>query len=71
MTEENTIQLNDLQFSKKKLEISIDNNLNLEETEKLLIQKALEKHNGNISKAAKDLGLTRAALYRRLEKYNL
>ncbi|WP_440880980.1 sigma-54-dependent transcriptional regulator [Tenacibaculum sp. C7A-26P2] len=71
MTEENTIQLNDLQFSKKKLGVSIDNNLNLEETEKLLIQKALEKHNGNISKAAKDLGLTRAALYRRLEKYNL
>ncbi|MCF6352879.1 MAG: hypothetical protein L3J06_07700, partial [Cyclobacteriaceae bacterium] len=31
----------------------------------------LEKHNGNISKAAKELGLTRASLYRRLEKYGL
>lgn len=46
-------------------------NLNLQNIEKLLIQKALEKHEGNISKAAKELGLTRAALYRRLEKFNL
>lgn len=45
--------------------------LNLEEMEKHLVQKALEKNKGNISKAAKDLGLTRAALYRRLEKYEL
>lgn len=45
--------------------------LNLQNIEKILIQKALEKHEGNISKAAKELGLTRAALYRRLEKFNL
>ncbi|NER14356.1 response regulator [Leptobacterium flavescens] len=49
----------------------IDTNLNVQELEKLLVQKALEKHGGNITKAAKDLGLTRAALYRRMEKYNL
>lgn len=46
-------------------------NLNLQDIEKLLIQKALDKYEGNISKAAKELGLTRAALYRRLEKFNL
>lgn len=46
-------------------------NLNLDHAEKLLIEKALEKHQGNISRAAKDLGLTRAALYRRMEKHNL
>ena len=46
-------------------------NLNLQEIEKLLVQKALDKHKNNISKAAKELGLTRAALYRRLEKFNL
>ena len=46
-------------------------NLNLQDIEKLLVEKALEKHEGNISKAAKELGLTRAALYRRLEKFNL
>ncbi len=45
--------------------------LNLHDIEKLLVQKAIEKHGGNISKAAKELGLTRAALYRRLEKFNL
>jgi DNA-binding NtrC family response regulator len=45
--------------------------LNLLEIEKMLVQKALDKYEGNISKAAKDLGLTRAALYRRLEKFNL
>lgn len=46
-------------------------NLNLQDIEIMLIEKALAKHSGNISKAARDLGLTRAALYRRMEKYNL
>lgn len=46
-------------------------NLNLEQMEKYLIEKAIQKHSGNISKAAKDLGLTRAALYRRMEKYEI
>ncbi|MBM3436192.1 MAG: sigma-54-dependent Fis family transcriptional regulator, partial [Bacteroidetes bacterium] len=45
--------------------------LNLEETEKLLIRKVVDKYGGNISKAAKELGLTRASLYRRIEKYDL
>jgi len=45
--------------------------MNLEETEKMLIRKVIEKHGGNISKAAKELGLTRASLYRRLEKYGI
>ena len=46
-------------------------NLNLQDIEKMLVEKALDKHEGNVSKAAKELGLTRAALYRRLEKFNL
>jgi len=45
--------------------------LNLEEVEKTVIRKAMEKHSGNISHAADELGLTRASLYRRLEKYGL
>ena len=45
--------------------------MNLQDIEKMLVQKALDKYEGNISKAAKELGLTRAALYRRLEKFNL
>ena len=44
---------------------------NLEDVEKSVIQKAVNIHNGNISKAAKELGLTRASLYRRLEKHGL
>ena len=47
------------------------NNMNLEETEKMLIRKVIDKHGGNISKAAKELGLTRASLYRRIEKYGI
>jgi DNA-binding NtrC family response regulator len=43
----------------------------INEAEKLLIIKAISRHAGNITKAAKDLGLTRASLYRRLEKYGL
>ncbi len=50
---------------------SSGNSFNLEQVEQSVIEKALEKHNGNISKAAKELGLTRASLYRRLEKYGL
>jgi transcriptional regulator with PAS, ATPase and Fis domain len=46
-------------------------NLNLEETEKMLIRKVVDKYGGNISRAAKELGLTRASLYRRLEKHDL
>ncbi len=46
-------------------------NLNLEEVESDVIKKALNKYEGNISKAAEELGLSRAALYRRIEKYNL
>ncbi|OSY89244.1 ATPase AAA [Tenacibaculum holothuriorum] len=65
------IQLEDLHFSTKKMNVSLGHNLNLEETEKMLIQQAMNKHQGNISKASKDLGLTRAALYRRLEKFGL
>jgi len=45
--------------------------LNLDDLEKNAILTVLEKHKGNISKSAKELGITRAALYRRLEKYEL
>jgi transcriptional regulator with PAS, ATPase and Fis domain len=45
--------------------------LNLDDMERNTIQRAIDKNGGNISKAAKELGLTRASLYRRLEKYGL
>ncbi|MDO6445868.1 sigma-54 dependent transcriptional regulator [Colwellia sp. 1_MG-2023] len=45
--------------------------LNLEHIEKQTIHQALKKHRYNISHSAKELGLTRAALYRRMEKHGL
>jgi two-component system, NtrC family, response regulator HydG len=45
--------------------------LNLSSVEKNTILRVIEKHSGNISKAAKELGLTRTALYRRLSKYDI
>lgn len=51
-------------------EISLDQ-YNLEDVERILIRKVLSKHNGNVTHAAQELGLTRSSLYRRLEKYGL
>jgi len=45
--------------------------LNLVRSEKALIEEALRKHHYNVSHAARDVGLTRAALYRRMEKHGL
>jgi DNA-binding NtrC family response regulator len=45
--------------------------MSLEEAERLLIKKALEKFEGNANRAAEALGLSRSALYRRLQKYGL
>jgi len=75
MAEGNVIGVSDFnltKFSKKSKKDGIDlDNLNLMEIEKILVNKALDKYEGNISKAAKELGLTRAALYRRIEKFNI
>lgn len=49
----------------------LDTGFNLEDMERNMISQALKKCNGNITDAAKELGLSRAALYRRMEKYNL
>ncbi len=45
--------------------------MGLEEVERVLIQKALARYGGNVSHASKALGLSRSALYRRLQKYSL
>lgn len=48
-----------------------EGDLKLSNLEKNTILKVIEKHNGNISRAAKELGITRTALYRRLSKYEI
>lgn len=51
--------------------ISFPNSKNLEEIERQTIKEAMRKHQGNISQAARELGITRSALYRRIDKYEL
>jgi len=45
--------------------------MSLEDVERVLIQKALTRAAGNVSEAAKALGLSRSALYRRLKRHGL
>ena len=45
--------------------------LTLDEAERVLIEKALDRSGGNVSRAADELGLSRSALYRRLQRYGL
>ena len=45
--------------------------LNLEEVEKAVVARALAKNDGNVSRAARELGLTRTSLYRRMNRYGL
>jgi DNA-binding NtrC family response regulator len=45
--------------------------LTLDEMERMLIERALKRHDGNVSEAARALGLSRSALYRRLERHGL
>jgi two-component system response regulator HydG len=74
MSDSEMIEGNDLLFSPIESSFSeADENevLKLSTMEKNTIMKVIDKHNGNISKAAKELGLTRTALYRRLSKYDI
>jgi len=73
MTDHNTLQPSDfhLRNNQSKVdEIELET-YNLEDVEKNIIQKVLKKNQGNISIAAKELGLTRTSLYRRMEKHGL
>ncbi|HEX4850586.1 MAG TPA: sigma-54 dependent transcriptional regulator [Puia sp.] len=74
MSENERLQASDLIFSpieSVKAEPVESTDFTLSTMEKNTILKVIEKHNGNISKAAKELGLTRTALYRRLSKYDI
>jgi len=73
MADTNVLQPFDFHLSNsgdKVDEVELEN-YNLEEVEKIIVLKVLKKHRGNISNAAKELGLTRTSLYRRMEKYDL
>lgn len=70
-----TDQLSPADFFQREKSSSADesvlDNFNLEFMERTIINKVLSKNKGNITNAAKELGLTRTSLYRRIEKYGL
>jgi DNA-binding NtrC family response regulator len=65
------IQSADLGLESERASSAKIEEMSLEEVESLLIKKALTRHSGNISHAAEALGLSRSALYRRMQKYGL
>ena len=74
MSDSNMLSPDDFFFLNQKAESKAESEpetFNLDDVEKSVIQKAINRHGGNISKAAKELGLTRASLYRRMEKHGL
>ncbi|RFZ94185.1 sigma-54-dependent Fis family transcriptional regulator [Mucilaginibacter conchicola] len=74
MADDSLLKADDLIFSvlEAPTESIIDeDNIQLSTLEKNAILKVIDKHNGNITRAAKELGLTRTALYRRLSKYDI
>ncbi len=71
MSEHDELQADDFALVNRKSGLRESINLNLEEMEKDTIQKALLKNQNNLSRAAMDLGLGRATLYRKMNKYGI
>ncbi|WP_300439089.1 sigma-54 dependent transcriptional regulator [Christiangramia sp.] len=73
MADTNLLRGTDLSFSpiESRLQSEEIHDMRLETVEKNTILTVIDKNKGNISKSAKELGITRAALYRRLDKYDL
>jgi transcriptional regulator of acetoin/glycerol metabolism len=65
------IQPADLSLSSARTQTQNLEDLSLEAVEGLLVRKALQRFQGNVSQAAEALGLSRGALYRRMEKYGV
>lgn len=70
LCENNTITVSDLDLDTISKSENNDD-LQLSDIEKSTIEKVLQKNNFNISKSAEELGLSRASLYRRMEKYKI
>jgi len=73
LTESNVLQREDFMLSAKQGNGNQTDfsTLNLETIEKQVIEKALKNHSGNVTQASTELGLTRNALYRRMEKHGI
>ena len=71
MCRSDQIQTGDLGLGSQRQQTQNLEELSLEAVESILIRKALQRFQGNVSQAAEALGLSRGALYRRMEKYGL
>ncbi len=71
LAEGNVLRADDFLLKKSNPEVQMLATTNLEELEEITIRKVIDKHNGNMSKVAKELGIGRTTLYRKLEKYEL
>ncbi len=71
MAQGSTVQVTDLGLRPGREPAHRIEDMSLEEVEAFLVQKALTRCEGNVSRAAEVLGLSRSALYRRMEKYGL
>jgi len=71
MAQDNMVRLGDLALRSSSHAPTRLEDMSLEEVEAFLIKKALARYNGNVSQAANALGLSRSALYRRLQRYGL
>jgi DNA-binding NtrC family response regulator len=71
MASENSIRSGDLALRSGREVSPRLEDMSLEEVEAFLIKKALARYGGNVSHAANALGLSRSALYRRLQRYGL
>ena len=65
------IQPADLSLTSQRVQTQNLEDLSLEAVEAVLVRKALQRFQGNVSQAAEALGLSRGALYRRMEKYGV
>jgi DNA-binding NtrC family response regulator len=65
------IQPADLSLSSQRAQSQSLEDLSLEAVEAVLVRKALQRYQGNVSQAAEALGLSRGSLYRRMEKYGI
>ena len=71
MAQGELIQAVDLGLRRRPEGGAVMEELTLDDAERILIEKALERNQGNVTKAADELGLSRSALYRRLQRYGM
>jgi transcriptional regulator of acetoin/glycerol metabolism len=71
MTQVNCIRASDLALRAGSVTAGRLEEMSLEEVEGFLVKKALARYGGNVSHAASALGLSRSALYRRLQRFGL